>query len=168
VSATICERGTERERLSLSTLRLVGKLAAPQFPSRRFLVDALEKDPKLGDDRRAQHRYNAADYALLIAAGRGKDATPLKDAARADLRRRALAWLKAELAAWSKVLETGSPRDRSNVIATIRWWPRDPDLATVRDADALTKLPEAERKEWQAIWAQVDALIRETGDAKPR
>ena len=56
----------------------------------RFRAEALEEDPKLGDNRRAQHRYNAACSALLVAAGRGKDATPLDDAARSDLRRRAL------------------------------------------------------------------------------
>jgi hypothetical protein len=31
-----------------------------------------------------------------------------------------------------------------------------PDLAGVRDADAHAKLPEAERKAWQALWADVD------------
>ncbi len=133
----------------------------------RFRVDALEKDPKLGDDRRAQHRYNAACSALLIAAGRGKDATPLDDAARSDLRGRALAWLKAELAAWSMLLETGSTRDRTTVVPTIRWWPRDPDLATVRD-DALAKLPEAERKDWQAFWKDYERLMRKGGETKPR
>jgi tetratricopeptide (TPR) repeat protein len=134
----------------------------------RFWSEALEEDPKLGDNRRAQHRYNAACCALLIESGRGKDATPLDNAARTDLRRRAFAWLEAELGAWSTLLETGSPRDRSTVVTTIRWWPRDPDLATVRDADALAKLPEAERKDWQAFWKEYDALMCKGGETKPR
>jgi len=35
----------------------------------------------------------------------------------------------------------------------------DVNLAGVRDPGALAKLPEPERKEWQAIWADVDALL---------
>ncbi len=133
----------------------------------RFRADALEKDPKLGDNRRAQHRYNAACSALLVAAGRGKDATPLEDAARSDLRRRALAWLKAEMAAWFKLLETGSPQDRSTMLMSIRWWPRDPDLATVR-GDAIAKLPEPERKDWQAFWVECETLMGKADEARRR
>jgi hypothetical protein len=45
---------------------------------------------------------------------------------------------------------------------------RDPDLAGVHAAAAHAKLPEAERKEWQAIWEQVDALIRRGSETKLR
>ena len=34
--------------------------------------------------------------------------------------------------------------------------------------DALAKLPEAERKDWLALWDEVDALIRKAGETKPR
>jgi hypothetical protein len=33
------------------------------------------------------------------------------------------------------------------------------DLAGIRDAEALAKLPEPERQEWQALWADVDSLL---------
>ena len=52
--------------------------------------------------------------------------------------------------------------------STMQHWRRDPDLAAVREADALAKLPEAERKDWLAIWHEVDALIRKAGETKPR
>jgi hypothetical protein len=74
-----------------------------------------------------------------------------------------------ELAAWSGLLDTVSAQDGTAIVTIVRWWPRDTDLAEVRDADALAKLPEADGKDWQALLsAQVDALIRTAGEAKPR
>ncbi len=112
--------------------------------------------------------YNAACSAALAAAGQDKDEPPPDDAARADLRRRALGWLKAELAAWSRLLASGPPQDRDRRPRTMQHWRKDADLAAVRDADALAKLPEAERRDWLALWDEVDALIRKAGEAKPR
>ena len=54
----------------------------------RLWAEALEADPTLADDRRAQHRYNAACAAALAAAGQGEDDPKPDDAARAALRRR--------------------------------------------------------------------------------
>jgi hypothetical protein len=36
-----------------------------------------------------------------------------------------------------------------------------------RDAASLAKLPEAERKDWLALWDEVEALIRKADEAKP-
>ncbi len=134
----------------------------------RFWSEALEEDPKLGDNRKAQHRYNAACAALLVASGQTKDATPIDEAARADLRRRALAWLRAEVAAWTRVFESGSPAERATALSVIRWWTRDTDLATVRGADALARLPETERKAWQVFWGEYEALMRKGDQAQSR
>jgi hypothetical protein len=41
-------------------------------------------------------------------------------------------------------------------------------LAGVRDPEALAGLPEAERKEWQAPWADVEALIARAGAGTPK
>jgi len=153
------------ERLDLAQMCMDKKLKAAAL---RFWTEALEEDPKLGDNRKAQHRYNAACAALLVASGQTRDATPLEDAARADLRRRALAWLRAEAAAWSRVFESGSPPERATALSVIRWWTRDVDLVTVRDADTLAKLPEPERKDWLAFWKDYDALMRKGGETKPR
>ncbi len=46
-------------------------------------------------------------------------------------------------------------------------WKEDNDLAGVRDADALSKLPEAERKSWQALWTDVDRLLERAGETHP-
>jgi serine/threonine protein kinase/Flp pilus assembly protein TadD len=103
-------------------------------------------------------RYNAACFAALAADGKGHD--PLADpAAQASFRSQALGWLKAELGVQTIRLETAKPEDRSNILMTLKHWQKDTDLAGVRDPEPLAKLPEAERKEWQALWAEVDALI---------
>jgi hypothetical protein len=36
---------------------------------------------------------------------------------------------------------------------------KDPDLAGIRDLAALAQLPEGERKECEALWAEVQARI---------
>src|SRR5262249_50569117 len=45
----------------------------------RFCAGAFAADPKLADDLRAAHRYSAACYAALAAAGQGEDAAKLDD-----------------------------------------------------------------------------------------
>ncbi len=149
------------ERLDLAQMCMDKKLKAAAL---KFWTEALEKDPTLGENRQAQHRYNAACAALLVASGQTKDASAVDEKARADLRRRALAWLRAEAAAWSRVFDFGSPPERASALSVIRWWTRDVDLVTVRGADALAKLPEAERKEWQAFWNDYNTLMRKAGE----
>jgi eukaryotic-like serine/threonine-protein kinase len=144
------------ERLTLAQMCYDAKHHAA---AARFWAEALEADPKLGDDRRAQHRYNAACAASLAAAGLGKDVPLPDDAARAKLREQAMGWLKAELAVWTKLLESGPPQARPFIAQTLNHWKQDNDLAGIRDAETLAKLPEAERKEWQALWTEVEALL---------
>jgi eukaryotic-like serine/threonine-protein kinase len=153
------------ERLDLAQICYNKRIYAA---SARFWSEALEADTKLGDDRGAQNRYNAACSAALAASGHGKDETPPDDAAKVVLRRRAIQWLKAELAAWSKILASGPPQDRAVVLRIMQHWRKDSDLAALRNPDALAKLPEAEREDWLALWDEVDALIRKAGEAKPR
>jgi formylglycine-generating enzyme required for sulfatase activity/tetratricopeptide (TPR) repeat protein/tRNA A-37 threonylcarbamoyl transferase component Bud32 len=115
---------------------------------------ALQADPKLAGDRAAQRRYYAARAAVLAGAGQGRIEPPLDDAAKAKLRRQAFDWLNAELTVWSKLFETG-PQERANIVATLSAWQQDADLAGIRDAAALAKLPADERNEWQALWTRV-------------
>ena len=130
--------------------------------------EALRSDPKLADDRRTRHRYNAACAAALAAAGMGTDDPKPDDAAQAKLRGQALGWLKAELAVWSKILDSGDPKARAAVAPTLRHWQQDPDLAGVRDEAALARLPAAERADWSALWDAVDRLLkRRSSDAPP-
>jgi serine/threonine-protein kinase len=126
----------------------------------RLWADALSAEPKLAEDRQTLHRYNAACAAALAGTGQGRDEQPPDEAAKAKLRSQALDWLKAELAAWTKLLESGQPQARADVEQNMTHWKQDSDLAGVRDADALAKLPADERTAWQALWGDVDSLLK--------
>ncbi len=133
-----------------------------QGASARFWAEAFRAEPKLADDMQAHHRYNAACAAALAGCGRGKDEPPLDDASRARWRQQALEWLEADLAAWSKTLESGPPQSRLPIHQTLRHWKADPDLVGLRDKGALAKVPKEEQKACRALWAQVDALLAKT------
>jgi tetratricopeptide (TPR) repeat protein len=122
----------------------------------RLWVEAFESEPKLADDLNAGHRYNAACSAALAAAGRGKAGNKAETRDRLALRRRALTWLRADLAARQKQLN-GAEADRAR--AALRHWQRDPDLAGVRDAVALQALSAEERQAWQRLWADIQNLL---------
>ena len=92
----------------------------------------------------AQHRYNAACAAAFAAQGQGKDDPPLGEPTKARWRKQAIDWLKADLAAWSKVLERPAAA-RQSVSQTLQHWKLDSDLAGLRDAQAIRKLAEEER-----------------------
>ncbi len=124
-----------------------------------FWAEVLAADPELAADRKAQLRYHAACDAAQAAAGRGTDVPKPDDAGRAKLRAQALAWLDAERDAWAEVLDSGDPQARPGVRQALQSLRADPDLAGVRDPDALSKLPEPERGAWRALWTEVDRLL---------
>jgi tetratricopeptide (TPR) repeat protein len=107
-------------------------------------------------------RYNAAFPAALAGCGAGEDAAQLTDAERAGLRKQALDWLRADLDAWRGLLEKQPDRARPVVAQQMQHWLDDRDFNGVRGPDALAKLPEAERKEWEKLWADVAATLAQT------
>src|SRR5262249_24609888 len=91
-----------RERLDL------GRICEHQqrYAARaKLFSDPFAIDPKLADDVKAGHRHDAACAAALAGCGEGKDADVLDAEERARLRGQALDWLRADLAAWDKLLE---------------------------------------------------------------
>jgi tetratricopeptide (TPR) repeat protein len=164
-----CERLVEREK------ELLGVLAGNSQPAgarerlewaglcvqtRRYAAaarlsgEAFEADGKLADDLAAGYRYRAARAAALAGAGQGRDAGNLTDEAKATLRRQALDWLKADLAAWR------GHGDESRWAQALRSWRADKALAGVRDEPELAKVPPAERAAWGALWADVEDLLK--------
>ncbi len=127
----------------------------------RLFTAAFALDPRLADDLKASHRYNAACDAALAAAGQGKDATQLDDKERARLRKQARDWLRADLTAWEKRLKSGEPADRAEVVSRMKHWQQDSDFVGIRDREALAKLPEEERKAFTQLWADVAALRKQ-------
>jgi serine/threonine-protein kinase len=124
---------------------------------------AFAADPKLADNLKAGHRYNAACLAALAAAGQGEDAAKLDDKERTRLRQQALDWLRADLALRRKQLESGKPADRAAVQQALHHWQQDSDLTGLRDEAALAKLPPEERPGCDRLWIEVAALLKKAG-----
>jgi eukaryotic-like serine/threonine-protein kinase len=148
-------------------------LAQQAYDTKRFAIaarlwgEALERDPKLVDDRKTGHRYNAACSAALAGSGQGTDQPPPTEAEKRKLRQRALDWLTAELEVWTKLLESATAEQRAVIVQTLHHWrATDTDLAGIRDEAELARLPDAERQAFRKLWADVDALLaraRDTG-----
>jgi hypothetical protein len=129
----------------------------------RLYADAFAAEPRLADDPRAPHRYDAACSAALAATGKGEEAAKLDDEGRARLRGQALVWLRAHLLFRALQVEQSTPPVRAAAVKSLRHWQADPDLAGVRDAVALAGLPLAERAAWQRLWADMQALLDKAG-----
>jgi Flp pilus assembly protein TadD len=141
------------ERLELARLCVVHKKL--HLAAVRFFREAFAAQPGLADDLNAHHRYNAACAAALVGGGQAKDATGLGAEERARLRRQALDWLRADLGALRRLLEKAPDQARAAVAQRLQHWQQDSDFAGVRGSDALGRLPQAERPDWQQLWADV-------------
>src|SRR5262249_50688638 len=150
----------------------------------RLFADAFEADPGLVDDlttdclRRTQGpehpgdpievfnaacRYLAARCAALAGCGVGKDGAKLNEAERTRWRKQARQWLQADLVAWAKMLDSDSPVARNLAKRMLTNWQVEPDLAGLREPHALDDLSAAEREDCLALWHEVRALLKRTG-----
>jgi tetratricopeptide (TPR) repeat protein len=133
----------------------------------RFYDEALATQPAPAAKQPSRERYNGACAAALAGCGQGKDASSLDEAARARWRRRALDWLRAELTACTAVLDKDPAATRAAVGGTLRHWQSNPDLAGLRDAAALARLPEAEREACRQFWIDVARALGQAGKDQP-
>jgi eukaryotic-like serine/threonine-protein kinase len=129
-------------------------------PSVRLYAEAFEADPKLAEDLSAGNRYSAACAAALAAAGKGEDRPPSDEKARARARKQAIAWLRADLASWTKQAASGAPQAKDKFAQSMHQWKADADLVGLRDEAAVKALLEDERTDCRALWAEVDASLR--------
>src|SRR5262249_10152204 len=114
----------------------------------RFYADAFAARPGLADDLRLPHRYNAACAAAQAAAGEGRDAPPLGEVDRLCWRVQAYTWLRADLAAWATALARGTPEARREAAGALAHWQKDPDLAPVRQPEALLWMHPGDARAW--------------------
>jgi hypothetical protein len=152
---------TNADRIALAELCTKKKLYRA---TAGLYADAFAADPKLTDDLSNNHRYNAACYASLAAAGRGEDAAKLDDKERAGLRKQALAWLRADLVRNAKQLESGERTKRTEVERRLKLWQRDSDLLAIRDAAALAKLQADEQQAFAQLWTDVAELLKKAAE----
>jgi tetratricopeptide (TPR) repeat protein/serine/threonine protein kinase len=151
-----------KERLELA--RFCGYYRERPRTALRFCLEAFKDEPGLADDLEANHRYNAACFAVLAAAGKEKEAGKLADRERADLRQKALAWLRADLTGYANLLEhrkDGLPLVRRRLAL----WLTDADLASVREPASLAALPGPEGPAWRSFWVEVVALHKRAAKA---
>jgi tetratricopeptide (TPR) repeat protein/tRNA A-37 threonylcarbamoyl transferase component Bud32 len=129
------------------------------------LREALRLDPNLGFGERAftDGMFAAARASVQLAAGKGADDKLVGDSERVKRRQQALEWLRADLEVVTKLVKNGRAKAPS-----LSRWQTDPALSTVRDSTELAKLPEAERKEWEGLWADVAALMAADDQEKRR
>jgi serine/threonine-protein kinase len=120
------------------------------------LQQAVQHDPKLsGAQTTLGHAfYDAARGAIRDLASQGTGEGRLSEPERADKRRRALGWLRANME-----LRTTMLNDGKAVVWSLATWQTDPALASVGDPAALAKLPDAEREQWQRLWEDVAAQV---------
>jgi serine/threonine-protein kinase len=126
----------------------------------RLYGEALAATPRLSEDLRAGHRFNAARAAALAGCSHGDDVAGFGEPERGRLRKQARDWLRLDLAAWARKVDTGTAADRIQARKTLAPWRDDPDLAGLRDPGALERLPPSERQECRALWEEVAALLR--------
>jgi eukaryotic-like serine/threonine-protein kinase len=124
-------------------------------------IDHLEQAVRLEGEKPTEirrrlvlYRYEGACANVQSAAGQGHEDARRGEPERADKRRQALEWLRANLELTARLRNGGELLEWS--LAT---WLSDPALAIVRDAAALAHLPDAERESWQRLWTDVAANI---------
>jgi tetratricopeptide (TPR) repeat protein len=132
----------------------------------RLYANAFAADPKLLDDWQAEHGYSAAVCAVRAAGGEGEGA-PAEPAGRSALQARALGWLRVYLALARQKATSAQPADRKAAAESLEYWLGDADLSAVREAGPLAKLPEAEREQWEKLWADVKATPAEAQKPAP-
>jgi tetratricopeptide (TPR) repeat protein len=126
--------------------------------------DAISVTPQLAEDLRAGHRFNAACAAALAGCKCGGDVAALSEPERASLRQRARDWLRLDLSAWEKELNTGTVGDIVQAHKALSQWRSDSDLAVLRDTNALERLPPDESQKCRALWNDVDLLFQASAD----
>jgi serine/threonine-protein kinase len=153
--------GTEKpasaaEQIDLAQLCVFKKNYAA---AARFFQGAFTAEPKFAEAVQQGTRYDAAWAAALAGCGHGKDADRWNDEERAHWRRQALDWLRQDLAWWGKVQGNGDAQTNARVREKLQYWKTDGNLAGVRSQDACIRLQDEERKLWESLWSDVDALL---------
>ena len=136
------------------------ELAFAALPARLF-EDLLERAPEIaGEPIPWPQRWHYASYgviaSLLASRGLGRDGADLTAAEREHWRRKALEWMKLDLALW---------RARSDVEdrkRQYREWLYNGIYALARAEANLRDFPEDEAEEWRTIWDEIRATLRKS------
>jgi hypothetical protein len=72
----------------------------------------------------------------------------------------ALGWLRDDLTAYANLVRQNKAALNQDIQRRLTHWRSDPNLASVREPQALDRLPENERAAWKALWRDVDQLAK--------
>jgi tetratricopeptide (TPR) repeat protein len=120
------------------------------------LQQAIQLDPNSATVRSDLFNCLFDSACDAVQASTGKDSGRLDEKERAGLRRQALERLRAGLELRTRLLKDGKEAGWG---CSLFPWHTDPALAAVRDREALAKFPDAEREQWQRLWADVTELL---------
>ena len=148
------EPGSSRELLALALI--CSKHKRRPATATRFFAAAFHANPLLALPT-TRHRYSAGCAAARAGLGEGIDAVDATVEERIGFRNQAHAWLSAELTGWNWLVETRAPV-AAGIDQYLRAWQTAPELANVREAASLGKLPPDEREAWHTLWTRVAAL----------
>jgi tetratricopeptide (TPR) repeat protein len=135
----------------------------------RRAAQPYESPADLTEIFNAACRHSAARSAALAACGPLPNPSPSRVGAwgevfsepeRARWRKQARDWLRAALAMWTAKLDHGLPFERSIALRMLTNWQTEPDLAGLREPQALDDLPLDERKDCLAVWQEVRASLK--------
>jgi tetratricopeptide (TPR) repeat protein len=112
------------------------------------------------------HRYEFVCAAALAVRGEGADA-PTDPAARAALRAKVLAWLRAALAEHRTQAASSASATRKAAVGGLSNWLRDTDLSALRPGSGQIGMPADERAVWNGFWAEVEAVLAEARQPPP-
>jgi tetratricopeptide (TPR) repeat protein len=127
----------------------------------QLYVDLFTSRPQLMDDPQVDHRYLAARAAALTCSSLNTGGG-LSDEERAVWRIQAQIWLKLDLAAWASRLNSGTADNRNLIRDKLKSWPFDSAFAGLHEQIELEKLPPDDRKQWETLWQEIDAVITRT------
>src|SRR5205085_6724662 len=126
----------------------------------RLYAWAFAAEPSLADDIKDRHRYNAVCIAVRAAAGKDGEMAVFGAEEWGHLTGLARKWLRANLAQLAPQAKGPKRRD---VREALTRWKKDADLAPVRDPAWLAAMPPDDRRAWERLWADVDALLASVG-----
>ena len=121
-------------------------------------LTALETDPKLGDDLQSSHRHDATARGRPCRSRSWIGRLTPRRGREEPVPRLGPHWFHADLALCRKTVRRHT--DRAVVVNALEPWKECGDLAGIRDAAALAKLPADEQKDWQAHLAGWESWSR--------
>ncbi len=94
------------------------------------------------EDESGAIHYNAASCAVLAALGEGVEGALLDADEKITWRRQAFTWLHDATESLSEQLASSPAEGRAEIVEALRFWQDDLNLASVRDPEEVTALPD--------------------------